>query len=434
VHAVRALIDFRYLGQVPEIDEETITRTDASLAEFHGFKHHIISAGGREQPHFFIPKLELMHSVVPSMRWAGAPIQYTADVTEKAHSTEIKVPARTETNHRDYDPQIVRYLDRAEKLRLFDLSTGILASSIALELDGPDAEPEDEGMATVSPSDVPSSTGESARTIRNLFAVAKLHAEKWPLLERRVFTSSSIAFSLNRSPSLRISVDEAAKIFQLPDLRSALGDYLDQCVYAHRDPNTSPIGGRRKSRPDHPLPFTQIEIWFAVRVQVMSPHRATPRPLQAQTLQAQPPDPQGEWTHGRCDTVLLANNREASWPGEGFRSGLTVAQIRLILRPVWGNFARYLIYAQRYDIVPQPGSPTGREQSTGMYILKRALRADRSRMADITEVENIRIPAQLIPRVGPKPADARFSPFTALESCKEVRLNKYSSKELFWIM
>ncbi|KAJ7443355.1 hypothetical protein B0H11DRAFT_2162944 [Mycena galericulata] len=115
VHAIRTLVDFRFFSEAPEFDEETLARIDANLAEFHQNKHHIINAGGREQEHFYIPKLEFMHSVVPSIRWAGAPIQYTADVTEKAHSTEIKVPARTETNHRDYDPQIARYLDRAEK-------------------------------------------------------------------------------------------------------------------------------------------------------------------------------------------------------------------------------------------------------------------------------------------------------------------------------
>ncbi|KAJ7247831.1 hypothetical protein C8J57DRAFT_1522828 [Mycena rebaudengoi] len=111
VHAIRALIDFRYLAQAPEIDEETLVRITDSLAEFHANKQHIIDKGGREQPHFYVPKIELMQSVVASIKWAGMPIQFTADVTEKAHSTEIKVPARTETNHRNYDPQIARHLD-----------------------------------------------------------------------------------------------------------------------------------------------------------------------------------------------------------------------------------------------------------------------------------------------------------------------------------
>lgn len=320
VHAIRALIDFRYFAQAPEIDEETLTRIDGSLAEFHRFKQNIITAGGREQDNFYIPKLEFMQSVVPSIRWAGAPIQYTADVTEKAHSTEIKVPARTETNHRNYDPQIARYLDRAEKMRLFDLSTGLLSSGITLQLDTPDEE-DDMTTPAINP-DVPSSTGESERPIRNLFHAAGLHCKKYSPLERRMFTSSSTAFCLNRTPSLpSISVDDAAQMFRLPDLRPALGDYLKRFVYARRDADIPIIGGRRHSNPNCSLPFTHLEVWFSVRVQAMSPHKATPRPVVAQNLQAQPPN-EGEWKWGRYDTVLLCNDRESPWPGKGFRRGL----------------------------------------------------------------------------------------------------------------
>lgn len=456
VRAIRALIDFRFFAQAPEIDEDALLRTEDSLAEFHNYKQHIIDAGGREQDHFYIPKLEFMQSVVPSIRWAGVPIQYTADVTEKAHSTEIKVPARTETNHRDYDPQIVRYLDRAEKLRLFDLATGLQSSTIELDLQSPDEE--DSNSRAINP-DVPSSTGDSARPIRNLFHAAILHGQKYPDLERRIFTTSSTAFCLNRTPNLvRIDIDEVAKMFHIPDLRPALGDYFKQLgSRQRRSPESSIIGGRRRSSSDCTLPFTHLDVWFSLRVQVMSPHKSSSHPLAPQTLQAQPPD-EKDWIYGRCDTVLLCNDGQLPWPGQGFREGLkgeyicihctcshlyisisighTVAQIRLIMRPVWGKTdpptTAYLMYAQRFDIVPQNGSPTGRELSSGMYVLKRAKRADGSRLGDVIEVKNIRTPVELIARFGRK-ADPRFTPYNSLEFSSEVRLNKYSSKELLWI-
>jgi hypothetical protein len=91
------------------------------------------------------------------------------------------------------------------------------------------------------------------------------------------------------------------------------------------------------------------------------------------------------------------------------------------------------MYAQRFDIVPQSGSPTGREPSTGMYILKRATRADGSRLGDVVDVENIRIPAEVMARHGKK-ADPRLTPFNSLECSSEFRLNKYSTKELLWIL
>jgi hypothetical protein len=43
-----------------------------------------------------------------------------ADTTEHAHITLIKDPGDA-TNNNNYDPQICRFLDRAEKCRLFDI-------------------------------------------------------------------------------------------------------------------------------------------------------------------------------------------------------------------------------------------------------------------------------------------------------------------------
>ncbi|KAJ7263198.1 hypothetical protein B0H12DRAFT_1001291, partial [Mycena haematopus] len=428
VHAVRSLVDMRCISQAQRLDQVTLPRVDGSLGEFHAHKHSLIEAGGREQDHFYIPKLELMHGIVPSVKWAGVPMQYTADVTEKAHSTEIKVPARTETNHRDYDPQIVRYLDRAEKMRVFDLAIELEEKKWNPDAhDANDAEDEDSLYNEVSIA-----AGESTRPIRNLFNVAKAHWLKYPGSDSRMFTTSSTAFSLNRVPSLKkISIQGASDLFGLPDLRSALGDYF--VLPLARGPNHSIIGGQRRSREDCTLPFTHLDVWFSVRVQAKDPHFS--RPLRAQNLQAQPPDAKGDWTQGRYDTVLLCNDQNLPWPGEGH----TVAQIRLILRPVWGKDSEppttaYFMYAQRYDVVPQAGSATGREPSTEMYIMKRATRTHRlkagERIGDIVELKNIRCPAELVPRFGGR-ANPRFTPYNSLESCKEVRLNKYSSKELF---
>ncbi|KAJ7203716.1 hypothetical protein C8J57DRAFT_1259579 [Mycena rebaudengoi] len=361
VCAIRALIDFRYLAQAPEIDEETITRISSSLQEFHDNKQHIINARGL-------------------IRWAGVPIQFTADVTEKAHSTQIKVPARTETNHLRLRPP-----------------------DCPLDLDAPDGEEESDD-AVINPEG-PSLTGESARPIRNLFKAAELHNHKYRGLASRI------------TPP--ITVEDAAQLFGIEDLRPALGDYFKQ------------FDSHQRITPDAPI------IGGSVRVQVKSPHKS--RPLAAQNLQAQPPGT-GEWEYGRYDTVLLCDDPESIWPGEGLRDGLkghTVAQIRLIMRPVWGKSkpptTAYLMYAQRYDIVSQNGTATGCELLTGMYILKQATRSDGSRLGDIVDVKRIRIPVELIARFGQK-ADKRFTPFNSLECSTEVRLNKYSSKELFWAL
>ncbi|KAJ7205310.1 hypothetical protein GGX14DRAFT_569060 [Mycena pura] len=446
VRALAALMDFRFFTQSPQFDEATFSRMDGFLMEFHELKQSIIDAGGREQSHFNIPKLEFYHGIVPSIRWAGAPMQYTADMTEKAHSTQIKIPARNETNHRDYDPQIVRHLDRVEKLRLFSLFTDNQASA---RDDGPhesDSESDVEESNSDTDSEVareeediegPSLAGESTRRVRNLFHEAALYSTWYPDRESRMFTTSSTAFSLNRRPSLaRITVDDAATRFGLPDLRAALGDYLDR-LKSDSGSSLSVIGGRRHNKTDCILPFTYLQVWFSVRVQTKSPHQA--KPLPAETLHAKPPDE--TWTYGRYDTVLLCNDRSTAWPGGGLKNGLlghTIAQIRLIMKPVWRRSHELppttatLMYVQRFNVVPQSGSPSGREPSSGLFVLRRALRSDNTRMGDVVEVDHIRTPVELTPRFGAK-ADPRLSPYTSLEFSLEMRLNKYTSKEFLWI-
>ncbi|KAF7293665.1 RPN1-RPN2-N domain-containing protein [Mycena indigotica] len=332
VVALRALMDFRFMAQSPQITEATLVRMEQCLATFHEHKQHIIDCGGREQPHFAIPKLEFLHSIVPSIRWAGVPMQYTADITEKAHSTQIKVPARTETNHRDYDPQIVRHLDRAEKLRLFGLYTGIKSEQLQLKMedvvdDGEEREGEGEPSSELQTEDVagPSLIGEASRPVRNLFKAAELYPLLYPQTESRFTIAPSAAFLLNRRPTLpKVSVEDVGNMYKLNDLRAALGDFY----YGQNTTHKPLLGGRRRHHTDCALPFTHLEVWYSLRVQLTAPH--TSRPLPSQLLFAQPPPVDSMWEIGRYDPVLLSNSVDAAWPCKGFRDGLQgrVAHLR----------------------------------------------------------------------------------------------------------
>ncbi|KAJ7595867.1 hypothetical protein C8J56DRAFT_1042947 [Mycena floridula] len=97
VVCIRALNDFRYLGQGRVFPETVISQMTDSLGEFHSHKEQLADAGARPSksgnPNWYILKLEFMHSVMLSIRASGAPMQFSADPTEKAHSTLIKQPA-----------------------------------------------------------------------------------------------------------------------------------------------------------------------------------------------------------------------------------------------------------------------------------------------------------------------------------------------------
>jgi hypothetical protein len=137
--ALHALTDFHYLAQVPKITDETCTKIQNALAEFHKHKDAIILAdgqtrkGGKVIDNWYIPKLEFLQSVVPNICDNGVAMQWSADPTECAHITEIKNPSKS-TNNQEYESQICCHLDHAEKCQRFDLATAVCEASVDFRL------------------------------------------------------------------------------------------------------------------------------------------------------------------------------------------------------------------------------------------------------------------------------------------------------------
>jgi hypothetical protein len=312
VIAIRALMDFRYLAQSRQLDDNSLSRLSASLKLFHQHKQTILDIGARvgkgKKPmdHFQIPKLELMHGVVPSVIESGAVIQWSADRTEHAHITEIKVPGRS-GNNQDHNPQICRWLDRSEKRQNFSLALQLLVSDtdptdISCDeepLEDPDnVDQLDDLLLAVPPPDFFSQAAQLAASV----------SPSTPL-PLRTFCTDSTAFHLNRRPNLALlTVDEVAAKFKLPDLRAALADYIRHV----RDLQSSmfKIGQRRLSHADAELPFTHLRVWYSTRIQVQSIDSTDP--TVPRRVCAEPPS--DEWPFGRYDTVLLSNG---STPGQG---------------------------------------------------------------------------------------------------------------------
>jgi len=156
---------------------------------------------------------------------------------------------------------------------------------------------------------------------------------------------------------------------------------------------------------------------------------------------------------GRYDTVLLS---DGSAPGQGLRGisqflnnaiehsvlmlseGFDLVQIRLIFHPVWSANV-YLVYAERFDIVPQltsyGGTTRGRcpDPVTGMYVVKRSSRSNGTRMGGIVPLSQLRIAAPLIPRYGPQ-ANPQLTSRNSLEFSTEFYLNCFFDKELYYFM
>ena len=97
--AIRFLLNFCYLAQMHQFDDNSLAKLEAALHSFHDNKLVIITASARRGSngpinHWEIPKLELLQHVISSIRNSGPIMQWMADITEYAHVTEIKQPAR----------------------------------------------------------------------------------------------------------------------------------------------------------------------------------------------------------------------------------------------------------------------------------------------------------------------------------------------------
>ncbi|KJA25664.1 hypothetical protein HYPSUDRAFT_64392 [Hypholoma sublateritium FD-334 SS-4] len=115
--AVRALMDFCYLSQSMEIDDEMCLKMEAVLSEFHLHKNAIIAASARRGKgknsrinNWHIPKLEFLQSTVPNIQANGVAIQWSTDGTKRAHIEVIKNSSNF-SNNQNYESQICCHLD-----------------------------------------------------------------------------------------------------------------------------------------------------------------------------------------------------------------------------------------------------------------------------------------------------------------------------------
>ena len=321
---IRALSDFRYLAQSRSIDSRTITQISDALATFHKNKQAIllakarVGAGNNPIDNFFIPKLEFFHSVATSICWSGAPIQWSADATERAHIDVVKVPSEN-TNNGQYGPHICRHLDRDEKGRLFDLATAIheaggdLGSIIYGSADdsGDEELDDDLNVGWIGELDTVTTACGPSRKQVDLFAAANALAARvsseditgipQPL---RTFSTPWAAFNVNRKPDIpKISIDALAEMYKLPDLRPALLDFVSQYP---GNPSSHHIGGRRGTHPDPRLPFTDVIVWYSLRMQTYSSDDESV--TDPRRLNAIPPCE--SWPLGRYDTALFVHDYE----------------------------------------------------------------------------------------------------------------------------
>lgn len=124
----RALLDFIYLAQYPTHDDTTLKYMTDALELFHKHKNVLVELGIRE--HMNIPKLHSLLHYVDSIKNLGTTDNYNTEMFERLHIDCAKKAWRA-TNHRNERPQMVKWLERREKVAMFET----LRERLAEELD-----------------------------------------------------------------------------------------------------------------------------------------------------------------------------------------------------------------------------------------------------------------------------------------------------------
>ncbi|KAF8132935.1 hypothetical protein EV363DRAFT_1449123 [Boletus edulis] len=427
--AIRVLMDFCYLVQAPVISSITCDKIATALTDFHQHKHAILKRGLRRGPttdapldHFNIPKIEFMHHVVPSINNTGNIIQWSADTTEHAHIKVIKDPAAM-MNNTNYDSQICRTLD--EKCRLFNTAITLSKQSIHME--------EDNGSGLEPERDDEVNGNEDLALAEELWSPQCNATDLFARAEQLLVAPPT--FHLTRDPLIRhISIDDAATQFNLPDLRGALGDYLNREGTFTQNFHT--FSGARRSPANIPLPFNKLQIWYKAHLQQKSYY--DPSILgSAFTVHAHPPD--RTWKYGNYSAAVLNVDEAHAWPSSGLL-GHAIVLVRMIMCPApprkqrspWAN--RFLIYTEHLDIVTQANG-SAVEPSLGLHILKRATCAlhpsgSRIPLGEIFPLDQLRSYCHVTPRFGP--ADTRLSRYNSIHASSTMLLNKYYDKDFYY--
>ena len=115
IAAVRAVLDFLFLAQLPSHSASTLARLDDALARFHDNKDVFVNLSIRN--HFNLPKIHSLIHYSASIRLFGTTDNYNTEQTERLHIDIIK-DAYEATNHKDEYIQMATWQERREKIQV----------------------------------------------------------------------------------------------------------------------------------------------------------------------------------------------------------------------------------------------------------------------------------------------------------------------------
>jgi hypothetical protein len=325
---IRAFIAYAYLAQATEVDDAIVRLIEQLLQEFHAKKDVVHTKGFRKTPGWAIPKLELQHNISRTIMKYGNLLGLSTDTSERLHIFFLKEPFRR-TNKKEFWEQIVLDIERAVRMRHFDLATKLIEELVDLS----DGKVDPKALAPKLTRMVTKSKAEYT----DFFAIGEnLELAEMPDRERnrhrtRV-ASDFTALHLNRDPSRNsIFIEDAEQEYGIPSgtLRRSIQEYyygLDHpgCYKTGRAFSGLKENIRQEELPT--LPFTHIKVWHSIRIQNKSVIRRG-ETLKALSLKALPTTTPG-WKNGKCDYCVFMDDPSKEFDGYAAMKGKSPAPCR----------------------------------------------------------------------------------------------------------
>ncbi|KAL1667527.1 hypothetical protein GGF50DRAFT_48423 [Schizophyllum commune] len=117
LQACRGLLDFIYYAQYSLHDVDSLNEMQSALDMWHDNKTFFVAMGIRDDLN--IPKFHSLQHYISSIRLLGTTDNYNTELFERLHIDFAKKGWRA-SNKRDAFPQMIRWLDRQEKVIAFD--------------------------------------------------------------------------------------------------------------------------------------------------------------------------------------------------------------------------------------------------------------------------------------------------------------------------
>lgn len=238
--ANRTYLDYIYIAGYPYHTDKTLKTLDDLAREFEAKRQVYIDLGGRKGEasgdvieNFLIPKLHIPRHVPDNIRLKGGVDGLSTEAPERLHIVYTKDAFRA-TNHRDHEPQMIRWLDLQERMvafgRFLAFREGIVAGG---DGDGGDGERKGE---------------EEDGVVRT-----KIARRTWQVPNPE---DDNVDYCLTKRPHHPAStLRSVMKKWRLPDLFSDLQDYL-----------------KAEGLQGVPLEFNKVDVWTHVRLLLPIPN------------------------------------------------------------------------------------------------------------------------------------------------------------------